>query len=122
GLHIAHVHVASTITGESREAMYAVLHFGGHDFSCGIRAWEDAAAYETMKTDLRRRYASYTLADMVRGMDEYFPGRPYSLTDLFLEERRRLLRSVIAAVLERHEETYRRIWEENRKLIHYLRQ
>jgi len=28
----------------------------------------------------------------------------------------------IRAVLDRHEETYRRIWEENRKLVHYLRQ
>ncbi|HEV8472042.1 MAG TPA: hypothetical protein VGR82_04625, partial [Methylomirabilota bacterium] len=89
---------------------------------CGIRAWEDTAVYEAMKFDLRRRYRSYTLADMVRGMDEYFPGAAYSLTDLFLEERRRVLRSVITAMLERHEETYRRIWEENRKLIHYVRQ
>jgi alpha-amylase/alpha-mannosidase (GH57 family) len=121
-LQIARVRVASRITGESREAMYAVLHFGGHDFSCGIRAWEDTAVYEAMKLDLRRRYRSYTLADMVRGMDEYFPGAAYSLTDLFLEERRRVLRSVITAMLERHEETYRRIWEENRKLIHYVRQ
>jgi len=33
-----------------------------------------------------------------------------------------VLASLIHAVLDRHEETYRRIWEENRKLVHYLRQ
>jgi hypothetical protein len=75
-----------------------------------------------MKADLLRRYARYTLADMVRGMDEWFPGEGFSLTDLFLDERRRVLASVTRAMLERHEETYRRNWEETRKLVHYLRQ
>src|SRR2546429_5669885 len=55
-------------------------------------------------------------------MDEHFPGEPFTLAHLFLDERRRVLANLIHAVLDRHEETYRRIWEENRKLVHYLRQ
>ncbi len=121
-LRLAHVRVSSTITGEVRDATYAVLHFGGHDFSCGVRAWEAPRAYEAMKADLLRRYARYTLADMVRGMDEWFPGEGFSLTDLFLDERRRVLARVTRAMLGKHEETYRVIWEDNRKLVHYLRQ
>jgi alpha-amylase/alpha-mannosidase (GH57 family) len=121
-LRVGHVRVSSTITGEVRDATYTVLHFGGHDFSCGVRAWEAPRAYEAMKADLLRRYARYTLADMVRGMDEWFPGEGFSLTDLFLDERRRVLASVTRAMLDKYEETYRRIWEENRKLVHYLRQ
>jgi alpha-amylase/alpha-mannosidase (GH57 family) len=121
-LCVGHVRVSSTITGEIRDATYAVLHVGGHDFSCGVRAWESPQAYDAMKADLRRRYARYTLAEMVRGLDEWFPGKGFSLTDLFLDERRRVLTSVTRATLDRYEETYRRIWEENRKLVHYLRQ
>jgi len=121
-LRIGHLRVTSRITGEAREAMYALLHFGGHDFSCGIRGWEDAPAYEAMKADLVARYEQRSLADMVRGLDEYFPRELCSLTHLFIEERRRVLRSVIAAVLAKHEETYYRIWEESRKLARYLRQ
>jgi hypothetical protein len=118
---IAHVRVRSEITGDTREAMYAVLHFGGHDFSCGVRAWEDRPTYEAMKADLLRRYARLSLADMVHGLDEYFPRELYALTHLFLEERRRVLASVLDAVLEKHEQTYARIWEETRKVIGYLR-
>ena len=121
-LCVGRVRVSSTMTGEVRDATYAVLHVGGHDFSCGVRAWEAPQAYDAMKADLRRRYARYTLADMVRGMDEWFPGKGFSLTDLFLDERRRVLTNVTRATLDRYEETYRRIWEENRKLVHYLRQ
>ena len=121
-LRIGHVEVQSEITGEAREATFALLHFGGHDFSCALQAWEGRAAYERMKTDLLRRYARYSLADMVRGIDEYFRGEAFGLPHLFLEERRRVLARVIGTVLEKHEETYRRIWEENRKLVRYLRQ
>jgi hypothetical protein len=102
--------------------MYALLHFGGHDFSCGIRAWDDQATYDAVKADLLGRLARQSVADLVRGLDEYFPGGPSSLSHLFLDERRRVLASVIRTTLDRHEETYRKIWEENRKLVHYLRE
>ena len=121
-LRIGHARTVTDVTGEVREAMYAVVHFGGHDFSCGIRAWEDQAAYDAMKADLTRRYAQHSMADMVRGLDEYFPRELYGLPHLFLEERRRVLGHVIQAVLDKHEETYHRIWEESRKLMRYLRQ
>jgi alpha-amylase/alpha-mannosidase (GH57 family) len=121
-LGVAHVRVGSEITGEVKEHMYAVVHFGSHDFSCSVRAWEDHRTYEAMKADLLGRYARSSMADMVRAMDDWFPGDSFSLTHLFLEERRQVLASVTAAMLDKHEETYRRIWEESRKLVHYLRQ
>jgi len=99
-----------------------LLHFGGHDFSCALQAWESRASYERMKDDLLQRYSRYSLADMVRGIDDYFRGEAFGLPHLFLQERRRVLARVIAAVLDKHETTYRRIWEENRKLVRYLRQ
>ena len=121
-IRIAHVRVSSEITGEARDMMYALLHFGGHDFSCGIRVWEDRAVYDAMKADLLDRFARQSVADLVRGLDEHFPGGHSSLSHLFLDERRRMLADLIRATLEKHEETYRRIWEENRKLVHYLRE
>ena len=120
-LVVGHMRVTSEITGETRETVYALAHFGGHDFSCGVRTWDDRATYDALKADLLARCARQSVADLVRGLDEYFPGGLSSLSHLFLDERRRVLANVIRATLERHEETYRKIWEENRKLVHYLR-
>jgi len=119
---IGHVSVTAEVTGETRELTYAVIHFGSIDFSCGVRAWEDTATYEAMKTDLLARYAEHSMADMVRGMDTYFPGEPYGLRHLFLEGRRRVIADVTHAALERHEESFRHVWEETRKLVRYLRE
>ena len=121
-LRVGRARVASEITGESRDLQYTVLRFGGHDFSCGIRTYEDPAAYDTMKADLLRRYGQRSMTDTVRGLDEHFPEGLFSLTHLFLEQRRRVLASVMQAVLSKHEQTYRHVWEESRKLIRYLRQ
>jgi hypothetical protein len=121
-LRIAHVRLQSQITGEAWEAMYALLHFGGHDVTCALRAWEGRAAYDHMKDELLRRFAHHSLADMVRGLDDFFPGQAFALPDLFLDERRQMLGRVIASVLDKHEETYRRIWQENHKLVRYLHQ
>jgi alpha-amylase/alpha-mannosidase (GH57 family) len=120
-LAVAHVRVSSEMTGETREMAYALAYFGGHDFSCGVRTWDDQATYDALKADLLARCAHQSVADLVRGLDEYFPGGLSALSHLFLDERRRVLANVIRATLERHEETYRKIWEENRKLVHYLR-
>ena len=119
---VGHVRVTAEVTGETRELTYAVIHFGSHDFTCGVRAWEDTATYEAMKVDLLARYAEHSMADMVRGMDTYFPGDPYELRHLFLEGRRRVLADVTQAALERHEESFRHVWEETRKLVRYLRE
>jgi hypothetical protein len=121
-LRVGHVRATATTTTESRELTYAVIHFGGHDFSCGVRAWEDAATYDAMKADLLARYAEHSMADMVRGFDKYFPGDAYGLPDLFLEGRRRLVADVTRAALERHEESFRYVWEETRRLMRYLRE
>lgn len=120
-LRIAHVRVTSDATGDTRESVYGVLHFGGHDFTCGVRPFEDRATYEALKADLIGRYQQHSMADMVRAMDDAFRGPAFRLPDLFLEERRRVLADVTAAMLERYEATYRRIWDESRKLVHYLR-
>jgi alpha-amylase/alpha-mannosidase (GH57 family) len=119
-LRVAHVRAHSQITGDVWEGLYALVHFGGHDVTCALRAWEGPAVYDQVKDDLLARFDRASLADMVRGLDEYFPGEPFALPDLFLDERRRVLSQVVAAVLEKHEETYRAIWEEHRKLVRYL--
>jgi alpha-amylase/alpha-mannosidase (GH57 family) len=121
-LRIGRVHVSSATTGEARDLVYAVLHFGGHDFSCGIRSDPGLEAYESLKADLLRRYTQHSLADMVRGLDEHFPRDLFGLPHLFLEERRRVMTRVIQAVLERYEQAHHRIWDESRKLVHYLRE
>src|SRR5207253_7728901 len=38
---VGHVRVTAQVTGETRELTFAVIHFGSHDFSCGVRRSEE---------------------------------------------------------------------------------
>ena len=120
-LRAGRVRVRSEITGEAEEAAYAVLHHGGHDFHCGIRGFGAPTWYDEMKADLFRGYGRQGISDIVRALDSHFPGESYSLRHLFLDERRNVLARVTAGALDRNEAAYRRIWEESRQLLHYLR-
>ena len=65
------------------------------------------APYDGMKNDLLARYARYSLADMVRGIDEHFPGETFGLPHLFLDERRRARARHRLGTGPGPEETYR---------------
>jgi alpha-amylase/alpha-mannosidase (GH57 family) len=121
-LSMGRVHVVSTVIAEAAEAAVAVLHFGGHDFHCAIREAADVPGFGLLREELFRSFAKHSLAAVVRALDQHFDGRAYGIRDLFLDERRRILALVTEGALRRSEETYRRLYEANRRLMQYLRE
>ena len=119
-LRIGRVSVTSEMTGQVRAALYAVAHFGGHDIACGVRLGADADTYAALRRDLLGRYAQRSLSEVVRGFDAAFGRDTFSVTDLFLEERRRVLGALLGKVVARHESTVRHVWDETRALLDYL--
>jgi alpha-amylase/alpha-mannosidase (GH57 family) len=121
-LAVGRVRVTSDVTGEVEEAAVAVLHFGGHDFHCAMRGLLDPPAFARVRSELLRRFTGHSLADVVRALDRHFEGKAYGIRDLFLEERRKILAAVTEGVLRGFEETYRRLYEESRRLLQYMRE
>ena len=97
-----------------------MAHFGGHDITCGVRLGDDPAAYAALRRDLLDRYARRSLSEVVRGFDAAFGRDTFSVTDLFLEERRRVLGALLGKVVARHESTVRHVWDETHALLDYL--
>ncbi len=119
-LTVGRLRVSSDVTMESDEAAVAVLHFGGHDFHCAMRRL-DPIAFGAVREELFRQFAAHGLSEVVRALDRHLGGQGYGIRDLFLEERRRILAAVTDDVLRRFELTYRRLYEETRRLLQYLR-
>ena len=119
-LRVGRIRVSSELTGHTREAVFAVAHFGGHDITCGVRLGDEAAIYEALSRDLLERYGRRRLPDVVRGFDAAFGRDTFSVTDLFIEERRRILAALLGKVFARHETTVRQVWAETHSLLDYL--
>ena len=116
------VQVQSLITEETHEAAYAVLHFGGHEVHCAVRIGWSAREYEPVRDDLHARFGREILSEVVRRIDDAFGPAYFTLQDLHLEERRRVLAALTAQTLTEVEEAYRRLFVEYRPLMQYLRE
>jgi alpha-amylase/alpha-mannosidase (GH57 family) len=121
-LSLGRVRVTSDVTTETEEAAVAVLHFGGHDFHCAMRGLLDPKRFAAIRNELVQGFAGHGLSEVVRGLDRHFEGKAYGMHDLFLEERRKILGAVTESVLQRFEDTYRRLFDENRRLMQYMRE
>jgi hypothetical protein len=121
-LAVGRIRVTSDVTTESDETAVAVLHFGGHDFHCALRGSRDRKGFATVRDQLLRCFTSHSLAEVVRAVDRHFEGKAYGMRDLFLEERRKILNAVTEGVLREFEATYRRLFEESRRLMQYMRE
>jgi hypothetical protein len=98
-----------------------VLHFSGADFRCGIRPY-DPQRYNATVEHLFSAFSRMSLAQVVREIDREFPGRDYSLRDLFLDERRHVANHLLRETMQRYESDYLQIYEANRRLIDFLRE
>jgi alpha-amylase/alpha-mannosidase (GH57 family) len=120
-LTVARVELKSVITHEQHDFTTCVLHFSGADFRCGIRPY-DARAQAALAPKVFESFARLSLAQIVREIDREFPGRDYSLRDLFLDERRAVAEKLLRETMGRYESDYLTIYESNRRLIEFLRE
>jgi hypothetical protein len=109
-------------TGDALDVLYCVLHLGAADFRCGVAPWRGAAAHAEIEAELFGKLERLSLHRVLREIDRCFPGRDYSLADLFLDERRRVARVIVQERIHRYEERYREIFEGNRRLMEFLRE
>jgi alpha-amylase/alpha-mannosidase (GH57 family) len=127
-LAVGHAHLSSDVTREETHASFAVLHFGGHDVRCAVAALTDLDEYREMRDELMTLFERRSVTDVVRAVDQRFgqrsgrrsPGREYALTDLFLDERRKIAKVLVDDVLGKRRDQMFRLFEENRPLVRFL--
>jgi hypothetical protein len=112
----------SLTTREQADLLYCVLHFGAADFRCGVTPFRGEALHREIEAALFAKLEQVSFASVLREIDRYFPGRDYTLRDLFLDERRRVARALLEGTLRRYEEHYREIYDDNLRLMEFLRE
>lgn len=118
---VGSLHVRSTIDWSSGKFVFAVLHFGGHDFLCGVVPFKDSVTYRKNSQELLESFQSRSLINVVHVFDRCFGSSTYDITSMFVEERRSILNEIIKEILEKFGYAYRSLFDENKKLMEYLR-
>jgi alpha-amylase/alpha-mannosidase (GH57 family) len=112
--------VTSAITGEPGVFGFSVLHLGNHDFNCGVRRFTGDGSYHSFAEELHEAFDRGAFSDLVRLMDIHFEKHRYTLKNLFKDEQRLVLETLLRGTLDSLEASYRHIYEDNRILMGFL--
>ncbi len=123
-LALGRVHVASSITGNAQSFSFAVLHFGDQNITAAVKAYReaDAAAFEALSADVVGEVQRADFPEVIRMLDRFYGHADYSLTSLFTDEQRRIVRLILNSTLSDIENSLTTIYQDHASLLHYLAQ
>lgn len=116
--------IASTITGERQCFSFAVLHFGDQNITAAVKAYAeaDAISFEAFMTQATQHVLRADFPEVIRLLDRYYGHVDYSLTSLFTDEQRRIVKLILNSTLWNIESSLTTIYEDHASLLHYLSQ
>lgn len=112
--------VTSTITRESEDFAYGVMHFGDNNVNAGVCTLEDEQSYMMLVNQVEEATSRADIAEVVRVLDGYFGGLNYSIQSLFRDEQRSILSMMLESTLADDEAIYRQIYERRVSLMQML--
>ena len=117
---VGHIEIKSRITLESVNEVFALVQFSGGDFHCAIKEFSDENDYAQMRTNLIKIFMLNPLTEIIRALDENFGKEYFTLKDIFIEERRKILQIMLKGKLEKFAQTYKDMYEEGKGSIYHL--
>lgn len=117
-LVIGNIEVKSKVTLEKSNLVFALLQFSGGDFHCTIKEHYDGFL-ETRK-ELIRTYLVSPLTEIIRTIDNNFGKEYFTLKDIFIEERRKILQTMLKGKLQNFANTYETMYNEGKGSIYQM--
>lgn len=117
---IGHVDIKSKVTLEKKDIMFALVQYAGGDFHCAIKEFSDDLEFNKIKTSLIKTFLTTSLTETIRALDEYFGKEYFTLKDIFIKERRKIIQILLKDKLSKFADYYRQIYLDGRGTIFHL--
>lgn len=119
-LVIGHIEIQSQITLQKSNVMFALVQYSGGDFHCTIKEFSDENEYTNIQKDLFRVFMLNPLTEIIRALDEYFGKEYFTLKDIFIEERRKILQTMLQGKMQKFAQTYQEMYTEGKSSIYHM--
>lgn len=120
-LYLGRVEIKSRITLEKYDMIFALLKYSGGDFHCAIKEYSTADEFNEVQKNLTQTFVNYPLTEIIRSLDENFGKEYYTLKDIFIEERRRILNTMIQGKTNKFSGLYKDIYEDGKASIFHFK-
>jgi hypothetical protein len=121
-LRLGRVRISSLLTEETEEAAYGLLHFGDQNISAAVKRMDtgEEPALILLAKEIEDAVDASNLTEVVRLMDDYFGESRFSLTSLFTDEQRRIVKSILDPAMVSLENTLTELYSSHASLLHFL--
>jgi alpha-amylase/alpha-mannosidase (GH57 family) len=121
-LRLGRVRICSVLTEECEEAAYGLLHFGDQNVSAAVKRVEagEQEALILLAKEIEDAVDASNLTEVVRLMDDYFGESRFSLTSLFADEQRRIVKSILDPAMQSLETSLTDLYSSHASLLHFL--
>jgi alpha-amylase/alpha-mannosidase (GH57 family) len=119
-LALGRARIVSNVTRARLSVGFAVLYFGDHNLSAGVRPFQSKHAFRTLVEEASLAFSSADLPECLRVIDRHFRGATYSLKSLFRDEQRRILSQIVNSTMREAEAMYRQVYEHHAPLMRFL--
>ena len=120
-LYLGRVEVRSQITLEKYDMIFALLKYSGGDFHCTIKEFASAEESDDIRKNLTDTFINYPLTEIIRSLDKNFGSEYYTLKDIFIEERRKILNIMIQGKTNKFSGLYKDIYEDGKASIFHFK-
>lgn len=119
-LVVGHIEIESKITLQKSNLMFALVQYSNGDFHCAIKEFSDETEYLNIQKELFRIFILSPLTEIIRALDEYFGREYFTLKDIFIEERRKILQVMLQGKMQKFGQMYQEIYTEGKSSIYHM--
>jgi alpha-amylase/alpha-mannosidase (GH57 family) len=117
---IGNIEIRSKVTLAKTNLTFALMQYTGGDFHCAIKPFSNNEEYQQLKTSLLKTFMLSPITEIIRALDESFGKEYFTLKDIFIEERKKILQILLKDQLERFANAYKEMYEQGKGSIYHM--
>lgn len=120
-LVMGNIEVKSIITNQKSNLVFALMQYADGDFHCSIKEYSDEEEYLKLKQNLTKVFLSKPITETIRTLDENFGKDYFTLQNIFIEERRKVLQLLLKDKMTKFAQTYQDLYKEGKDSIYQIK-
>ena len=119
-LIVGNIEIFSKVTLQKSNLVFALMQYAGGDFHCAIKEFSSTEEFQDLKNSLIKTFMMSPLTEIIRTLDEKFGTEYFTLKDIFIEERKKILQILLKDQMKNFADTYKDMYDQGRGSIYHM--
>ena len=119
-LIVGNIEVTSKITLQKSNLVFALMQYADGDFHCAIKEFSSNEDFNELKNTLIKTFVLYPQTEIIRALDETFGKEYFTLKDIFIEERKKILQILLKDQLKKFANRYEEMYDQGKSSIYHM--